>query len=185
MVDFIKAMKEAKKGYSPKDSWRVVESHHHHEWVTKGGSTYAVAWDGNICGLCRNKKDKITGQELLERAIRKGGSKLQAFGRKLFKFYTKNGFRPISWCLFNDIKPPEGWKPKYGGEPLIFYLYDGKKTQFVNMDDFISTFTPSETEKIAYECRDYYQKIWDLESPKLKKGKKKCSVKNSKKKTKN
>lgn len=159
MVQFIEAMKKAKKGYPKQDRWRVVEHHHEFEYVTMGGSTIALEKDGNICGLCRNVSDRLCGEMLLDLAIQMGGTKTQAFGRKLYEFYTKNGFYPVSWIKFNyDKIKIKGWNKKYEKEPLIFYAYwQTKKAE--SYDEFIMSTNPSRTEKSAYKNRDKWIEI--------------------------
>ena len=156
MVEFIKALRKAKKGYKGELCWRVSEERHAREWVTDGGSTFAVDKDGNICGICRNKEDTITGKELVKMAIKCGGIKMQAFGRDLFEFYTRLGFEPVTWCLFRERDAPKGWKKKYGAEPMIFYAYTKKKREYKSMDDFIAQTWPEKNSKEAYQLRDSY-----------------------------
>ena len=66
------------------------------------------------------------GAKLLQKAIANGGVKLDSFGGN-HKFYTDNGFAPISWTPFSVKYAPDGWD-KSGCKPeaVIFYAYVGK-----------------------------------------------------------
>lgn len=73
--------------------------------VTQGGSTVAVTPDGDIVGVCKKPDDNVSGSDLLKMAVANGGKKLDAFS-KLFYFYTKNGFEPVSWTPFDKEYAP-------------------------------------------------------------------------------
>lgn len=157
MTHFLNALINARNQYEANKRWMVVVENHTKEFVTLWGSTYAIENDGNICGLCRNKKDWLNGNEILKLAINKGGKKLQAFGEGLFKFYTKNGFVPVSWVKFDEKKAPKDWKLEFGKEPLIFYAYNKNKTDYlIPFVSFISKETPCETFEQAYIKRDQW-----------------------------
>lgn len=74
---------------------------------------------------------------------------MDAFGEKLYMFYTKYGFEPVSWTPFNEEYAPEGWKPEYGAEPVIFYKHTGKQTK-MSYEEFLSNVKPFEGES-GYE----------------------------------
>ncbi len=84
-----------------------------------------------------------------------GGDRLDAFGKILFKFYTRNGFEPVSWVEFSDkkeVRPPD-WDPKYGKEPVIFYKYTGRKNA-IGYNEFINKTKPCATYDEAEAYRD-------------------------------
>lgn len=160
MENFIKTLIKIRDEYPPEERWRVVPEDTKNGIVTSNGSTYAVHEDGNITSLCVKKNGQERGSVVLKRAIKEGGTKLQAFGKKLFKFYTKNGFRPISWVKFDPALSPEGWIPKYNEEPLIFYAYD-ETLQNQPEQSFISFMymtKPCKCATEAYSLRDEWIK---------------------------
>ena len=94
-------------------------------FVTRGGSTIAVTPSGDIISVCKNTKDSIFGSELLARAVQMGGVKLDSYEGN-HKFYTKNGFEPVSWCEWNEKFKPDDWNENRDKrEPIIFYRYVG------------------------------------------------------------
>lgn len=118
--------------------------------MTKGLSTLAITPDGDIISVCRNRNDLYTGKDLLKIAISKGGRKLDAYGK--FNFYTKNGFRPISWTPFNEEYAPYDWNQSFGdNHHIIFYVYD---------PNYISTLTYEEFLQSVPSCKynDGYEK---------------------------
>ena len=141
--------------YPPEQRWRVVPQDIPDGIVTANGSTYAVSKDGNISCMCVKKGGDEHGKDILKKAIERGGYKLQAFGKDLFRFYTKNGFTPVSWTKFDRKRSPEGWEERFGEEPLIFYAYTGNKQEF-DYASFILFIIPKENEEDAYETRDLY-----------------------------
>ena len=156
---FIEALRIAKGQYPPEMRWRVVEQNHKNQFITAMGSTFGIDKDGNIGGLCRNKFD-AEGTLLLKNAVMNGGRKLQAFGKGLFGFYTRNHFRPISWTPFNPNMAPDGWKEEYPKDPLIFYAYDKNyhPIQRGLFFLFMCTTAPSKDADEAYEERDKWIK---------------------------
>ena len=160
MSEYILQLIKNRDTYPAHKRWKVVPKDNPNGKITPRGSTYAVAEDGNIEGLCVIKNGKERGSEVLKIAIRNGGTKLQAFGKKLFQFYTQNGFRPISWVKFDKEKAPEGWIPMYMEEPLIFYAFDknmeiGTKQKFIS---FVFTTKPCKDAEEAYKIRDEWIK---------------------------
>lgn len=95
----------------------------------------------------------VRGRDLLAFAVNNGGDRLDAFGDKLYRFYTKNGFEPVSWTPFNEKYAPDGWKREYGKEPVIFYKYIGKKTD-LTYDEFIHNNKPFADYDEAKSYRD-------------------------------
>lgn len=148
--DFRNMFLAAREAQPECDRWRVSADYSETDYEgmqrysTEGGSTYATH-DGDIVSVCRNPSDNARGSDLLADAVKNGGDRLDAFGPKLFGFYQRNGFEPVSWTLFNPDFAPEGWKPEYGTEPVIFYKYVGKgKTSSVSYSDFIERTKPCE-----------------------------------------
>lgn len=96
--------------------WRVDDTHSLEDYekdklyITKGGSTVAITKDGDIISVCGNRNDLYSGKDLLHQAIVKGGKKLDAYGDRLYYFYTQNGFKPISWTPFNIEYAPADFK---------------------------------------------------------------------------
>lgn len=138
----------AKASIGERDRWRVdVHDAKDYEGdkihITPGGSTIAIEKDGNIVSVCKNAGDTGTrGSDLLKYAVENGGDRLDAFGPKLYDFYTKNGFEPVSYTEFNEKYAPEGWvKGVDKPEPVLFYKYTGKSTS-VSYNDFLSSNKP-------------------------------------------
>ena len=150
---------EAKESNSPETRWRV-DIHESTDYVgdalflTAGGSCVAIEPDGNIISVCKNQFDTQTrGQDLLRKAISEGGDRLDAFGKGLYDFYTKNGFQPVSWTPFNRAYAPDGWKEEYGDEPVIFYKYTGNKST-LSYYEFLSKTKQSSDYDEAKDIRD-------------------------------
>ena len=162
-AEFTSALIEAKENVAPKDAWRVSsptaeafdEEHPNaKKYVTKGGSTIAITPDGDIVGVCHNRDDAVSGSDMLAFAVNNGGKKLDAFS-KLWRFYSKNGFEPVSWTPFNEQYAPPGWeKGRDEPEPIIFWKYTGKKTAYKDSADFMNSVKPSESYVKAKNFRD-------------------------------
>lgn len=163
--EFVDALTDAKAAVAkerPQDSWRVSspsaeEFEQEHPGavmhVTQGGSTVAVTPDGDIVGVCKKPGDNVRGSDLLKMAVENGGKKLDAFS-KLWRFYTNNGFEPVSWTPFNREYAPTDWKEEYGEEPVIFYKYTGKHTAYKNSDEFLNAVKPTADYGEAMSIRD-------------------------------
>lgn len=137
----------------PKDvRWRVDDTHSLDDYkkdklyVTKGGSTVAVTYDKDIISVCGNRNDIYSGKDLLKQAVSKGGRKLDAYGSKLFFFYTHNKFRPISWTPFNIDYAPKDFNVSLEESEdslhIIFYVYDSLYIPTQTYEQFISTVAP-------------------------------------------
>ena len=109
--------------------------------------------DGDIVGVCKKPDDNVSGSDLLKMAVANGGKKLDAFS-KLWRFYTNNGFEPVSWTPFNKEYAPADWKEEYGEEPVIFYKYTGKHTAYKNSDEFLNAIKPNADYGEAMSIRD-------------------------------
>ena len=132
---FKKKFDKAKSTLPKGGEWRVDDTHAIRDYkndklfVFKGGSVVAVTPKGDIISVCKNMKGAERGSDLLRLAVENGGDRLDAFGRGLYQFYTKNGFEPVSWTRFNVQYAPHDWvKGRDRKEPVIFYQYTGKKT---------------------------------------------------------
>lgn len=165
--EFISALQEAKKTVPQTMAWRVSspspeefdEEHPNaKKYATKGGSTVAIASDGDIVGVCKkvgdteNGKD-VNGRDLISFAVKNGGNKLDAFSG-LYGFYRKQGFEPVSWTPFDEEYAPLGWKKgRDEPEPVIFWKYTGKRTE-LSKEDFLNKVKPSENYDTAKQLRD-------------------------------
>lgn len=141
---FMKALTAAKMTHPEKDRWRVDDYSHTKEdyahcqlFMSKGGSVVAVAPNGDIISLCRNKDDTAKGIEMMALAVEHGGVKLDSFSGN-HGFYVKCGFEPVSWCRFDDRHAPPDWrKGEDDPEPIIFYMYTGKESEYTDEDEFM------------------------------------------------
>jgi hypothetical protein len=71
---------------------------------------FAVKEDGDIILVHNNEKVGGIGRLLIEKAVEKGGTKLDHFDGFLTGFYRELGFRLESNYPFVDEWTPEGWK---------------------------------------------------------------------------
>jgi len=158
--DFTSIASVAKASNLPGDRWRV--SAHDEEfydhcrmYVTDGGSTVAVEPNGNILSVCRNSSDpNATGSDLVKKAVSEGGDRLDAFGPRLYTFYTKNGFEPVSYVEFNESQAPSDWvEGRDQKEPIVFYKYTGQRTK-MSYEDFLGSKPPSFNYETAKSDRD-------------------------------
>lgn len=163
--EFTSALTNAKAAVEkerPEDAWRVdspsaEEFDEYHpgakKYITQGGSTFAVTSDGDIVGVCKKPGDSKSGTDLLKMAVANGGKKLDAFS-KLYDFYSKNGFEPVSWTPFDKEYAPPGWKPGYEEEPVIFWKYTGNRTSYKGLNDFLNSVEASADYDTAKNIRD-------------------------------
>lgn len=163
---FVNTLAEAKATVAkdrPQDAWRVSspnsavfdEEHPNaKKYTTPGGSTVAITPDGDIVAVCKSTNDSLHGKQLIQFAVKNGGNKLDAFSG-LWKFYTQNGFEPVSWTHFVDKEDvrPDDWKPEYGKEPVVFYKYTGKATN-ESLEDFKNRVPESKDYFAAQKIRD-------------------------------
>lgn len=144
---FHKTLSETKKLIELDRRWRVdlheLEDYKNDKlFITPGGSCIAVEPSGNIISVCQRPGDGVRGYQLLEKAIQEGGDRLDAFGPDLFKFYTNNGFEPVSWTPFNEQYAPDEWKEakrqglKVEKEPVVFYKYTDRYNRSNNPYDY-------------------------------------------------
>lgn len=162
---FVDGISKAKKSLRPEDGpWRVTayesgeefESEHPgaKKYLSDGGSTIAVTGDGDIVGVCRMAGDSVRGKQLIEYAVKNGGTKLDAYSG-LFGFYTKCGFEPVSWCKWDEQFAPPDWKKgRDKPENIIFYKYTGGKSQYEDADEFFAKVKASDDYDMAKNVRD-------------------------------
>ena len=155
---FVKALTFAKETIDERARWRVdtlTEEEYNNVklFVTDKNSCVAIALDGNIISLCKGKADDtVKGKQLLKYAVDNGGDRLDAFSG-LYDFYARNGFEPVSWVEFDENYAPEGWKPEYAKEPVIFWKYTGKGTM-LTCEEFLKNVAPSKDYDTAKSIRD-------------------------------
>lgn len=147
----------------PQDAWRVTsytadelkEEHPNAKlFTTPGGSTFAVDKGGDIISVCRNPNDKqYRGKDLIAMAVENGGTKLDSYSGN-HDFYLKQGFEPVSWCVFDKQYAPSDWTPiRDKEEPIIFYRYTGK-IGTESVEDFTNRIKASKDYDTAMEIRD-------------------------------
>lgn len=131
--EFQKKLEEAKESQLPENKWRVDSTHSLSEYdkdqlyVTPNGSVVAIDPDGDIISLCKKIPNGESGHSILQLAISKGGNRLDAFGKRLYEFYTRNGFEPVSWTKFSTAAAPSDWRNGIDQEEdIVFYKYTGK-----------------------------------------------------------
>lgn len=128
--NFISKLEKAKKSLDKLHAWRVTvyDKEHYKDvklFTTKRGSTIGISKDGDIISVCKNQNDLVTGRDLLEKAVKNGGIKLDSYDGN-YGFYRKCGFEPVSWTKFNEKFAPSDC-PKGENEDIIFFKYTGNK----------------------------------------------------------
>ncbi len=91
--------------------------------ICSDGSCFSIAPDGNIEGLCKNKRGTLSGSQIIKQAVEAGGTKCNSFGPILYDFYSQNGFEPVCWCKFDWQFAPFGTTH---AEALVFFVYTGQ-----------------------------------------------------------
>lgn len=159
--DFHEAVRVAKESNKETDRWRVElkDEDGYNEcklYVSDGGSTIAIKPDGDIVSVCKHQGSGDRGSELLKKALKHGGDRLDAFGSGLFYFYTKNGFEPVSWTRFDEKYSPPDWKKgRDKKEPVVFYRYVGVgKVKTVKYGSFMKSTKASRDYDDAKSIRD-------------------------------
>lgn len=158
--EFADRLKAAKATIDPDKAWRVDDTHSVEDYKQDklfsvgNGSCVAVTPDGDIISVCRAYEDVVRGSQLLQLARANGGCKLDAFGKDLYRFYTKNGFEPTSWTRFDRDYAPHDWVAgRDNEEPVIFYRYTGNVTS-ESYESFIMRVAPSADYDTACETRN-------------------------------
>lgn len=157
--EFVKALSEAIESMPPELRWRVTqksekECENLKCYKTNGGSVFAITEDGDIEAVCKNSSDKLKGKDLIKEAVKLGGRKLDSFdGNNLF--YQKFGFKPVSWCKWDDEFKPELWSEKFAKkENIIFYRYDQDYKDLITENDFYKEVEVSKDYGDAQSKRD-------------------------------
>jgi hypothetical protein len=89
-----------------------------------------VSQSGDIKGVFKANKESSekTGDEVLKKAVKAGGIKLDNFDGYLTKIYERNGFVIASRIPFNEEYAPEGWNKEAHGTPdVVAMVYDPAK----------------------------------------------------------
>ena len=118
---------------------------------TEDGSAMVKA-NGDIVGVFKKIGSKAKGvaQDLLNRAVAAGGTKLDNFDGYLTKQYEKAGFRVVSRTPFNEKYAPEGWnKDKHGTPDVVAMVYDPNNELNIEEKNFDNLDTGYD-EMIAY-----------------------------------
>lgn len=155
---FAKAIKLAKETIDAKSAWRVSAQEAKNykntkNYVSKGGSTFAITDKGDIISVAKHSGDTLSGKDILKEAVKQGGVKLDSFSGN-HVFYQKCGFEPVSWCRWEDDQAPEDWDSNRDKrEPVIFYRYTGKVPDKIEGPEvFFQKVAPS---KGYYEAMEY------------------------------
>lgn len=157
---FRETLIKVKSLHPPDVKWRV-DVHEAQDYkdcklyITNHDSTIAITKDKDIISVCANptKDNKDSGRTLMEYAVKQGGVKLDSFDGN-YRFYRKCGFEPVSWCKFDPEFSPQGWKPEYKSENVIFFKYTGKKSEYEYPEDFYNSVKPSKDYDTAMNKRD-------------------------------
>lgn len=157
--EFVKALREAIESMPAELRWRVSPKDESQCkglrcYKTSGGSVFAISESGDIEGVCKNSSDKLKGKDLIKEAVKLGGKKLDSFdGNNLF--YQKCGFKPVSWCKWDDEFKPELWSEKFAKkEDIIFYKYDQDFKELITEKDFYKQVEVSKDYGDAQSKRD-------------------------------
>lgn len=183
--DFTQSVVDAKATVPENSRWRVTaySEEEFKDWhstatcyKTEYGSTFAID-NGDIISVCSAKSDYVSGKQLLQKAVEKGGTKLDSYdGNDIF--YKKCGFEPVSWCKWDDAYAPGDWIAANGytqeswdamvksgktvsnselkvarKEDIVFYKYTGKQST-ESLGAFKNRVTASADYDTAYETRD-------------------------------
>lgn len=131
--EFVDKLNETKES-DPKQYWSVdtVSLEDAKEGtVIKTEAGYGfVSQSGDIKGVFKANKESAekTGDEVLKKAVKAGGIKLDNFDGYLTKIYERNGFRIASRIPFNEEYAPEGWEKEAHGTPdVVAMVYDPYK----------------------------------------------------------
>lgn len=157
---FKKIFEQAKATVDAADKWRVDSSYtpedysNMNTYISDGGSTVAIH-DGDIVSVCHNSKDIVRGKDLIALAKENGGVKLDAF-KKLFGFYQKQGFTPISRTAFSDDYIPEGWDANRDEkEDIVFWRISREgDPEYESFEDFANKVPLSKDYETAQKERD-------------------------------
>lgn len=156
--EFSNIISKAREAVDARGRWRVdAKSPEDYEgtkkFVSKHGGCVAVTPDSDIVSVCNPTKNE-RGHMLLKLAVANGGRKLDAFGKRLYDFYTRNGFEPVSCTDFNKEYAPDGWDENLDDEePIVFYVYSGKPYTDKSFNEFVDSVEHKDYD-VAYAERD-------------------------------
>lgn len=156
--EFSTIISKARETVDARNRWRVdAKSPEDYKgtkkFVSKHGGCVAVTPDSDIVSVCCPTK-KERGHMLLKLAVANGGKKLDAFGPRLYDFYTRNGFEPVSCTDFDEQYAPDGWEKGVDKkEPIVFYVHTGKPYTEKTFDEFVSSVEHKDYD-VAYAERD-------------------------------
>ncbi|NBQ17875.1 hypothetical protein EBU24_06170, partial [bacterium] len=131
--EFVDKLNETKES-DPKQYWSVdnvsLEDAKQGTVIKTEAGYGFVSQDGDIKGVFKANKESAekTGDEVLKKAVKAGGIKLDNFDGYLTKIYERNGFRIASRIPFNEEYAPEGWNKEAHGTPdVVAMVYDPYK----------------------------------------------------------
>jgi predicted SprT family Zn-dependent metalloprotease len=131
--EFVDKLNETKES-DPKQYWSVdnvsLEDAKQGTVIKTEAGYGFVSQDGDIKGVFKANKESAekTGDEVLKKAVKAGGIKLDNFDGYLTKIYERNGFRIASRIPFNEDYAPEGWEKEAHGTPdVVAMVYDPYK----------------------------------------------------------
>lgn len=131
--EFVNKLNETKES-DPKQYWSVdnvsLEDAKQGTVIKTEAGYGFVSQDGDIKGVFKANKESAekTGDEVLKKAVKAGGIKLDNFDGYLTKIYERNGFVIASRIPFNEEYAPEGWNKEAHGTPdVVAMVYDPYK----------------------------------------------------------
>lgn len=131
--EFVAKLNETKKS-DPKQYWSVdtvsLEDAKQGTVIKTEAGYGFVSQSGDIKGIFKANKESSekTGDEVLKKAVKAGGIKLDNFDGYLTKIYERNGFRIASRIPFNEEYAPDGWNKEAHGTPdVVAMVYDPAK----------------------------------------------------------
>jgi len=130
---FVNKLNETKES-DPKQYWSVdtvsLEDAKQGTVIKTEAGYGFVSQSGDIKGVFKANKESSekTGDEVLKKAVKAGGIKLDNFDGYLTKIYERNGFRIASRIPFNEEYAPDGWDKEAHGTPdVVAMVYDPAK----------------------------------------------------------
>ena len=131
--EFVDKLNETKES-DPKQYWSVdtvsLEDAKQGTVIKTEAGYGFVSQSGDIKGVFKANKESSekTGDEVLKKAVKAGGIKLDNFDGYLTKIYERNGFRIASRIPFNEEYAPDGWNKEAHGTPdVVAMVYDPAK----------------------------------------------------------
>jgi predicted SprT family Zn-dependent metalloprotease len=131
--EFVDKLNETKES-DPKQYWSVdtvsLEDAKQGTVIKTEAGYGFVSQSGDIKGVFKANKESSekTGDEVLKKAVKAGGIKLDNFDGYLTKIYERNGFVIASRIPFNEEYAPDGWNKEAHGTPdVVAMVYDPAK----------------------------------------------------------